>query len=377
MLPLRAVLSRMSVVASLLLAADVAAAQSAAKPPKNDGRAPKPAKVPKDSLKAAKDSGVLAPFFRSEEPIAVTLTTNIKRIRGDKGEDAPWRSATWTFPGPDGQPTVIPVRIKTRGIWRLKTCEFPPLRLNFTSEAVKQTPFKGLDKPKLVNYCRNMDEYERYVLQELQLYRALRVLTPASHAVRLIRLTYADSASGKREATRYAFIEEEPDAMAARIAGKALKMPGAMPDDLDPEEDLVFGLFQYMAGNTDFAISALHNVELVALNSGAFIPIAYDFDFSGAVNARYATVDPKLSVKRVRDRLYRGYCVPEEIYPKVVARFNAKKDSIYALYRDPIGKLLPADVSFETLKHFDEFYKIINDPRALKREIMDVCIKPT
>ena len=38
--------------------------------------------------------------------------------------------------------------------------------------------------------------------------------------MRVIQLTYADSASGKVEATRYAFIEEEPDALAARIGGK-------------------------------------------------------------------------------------------------------------------------------------------------------------
>ena len=35
-------------------------------------------------------------FFRSEAPLAMTLTTNIKRIRADKGENAPWRPATWT-----------------------------------------------------------------------------------------------------------------------------------------------------------------------------------------------------------------------------------------------------------------------------------------
>jgi hypothetical protein len=366
------VLSRIVLVASSLCAMTVANAQLSAKPPKDTAKAK--AKAAKDSARAVKDSGAISAFFRDETPIAATLTTNIRRIRGDKGENAPWRAATWSFTGADGAPVVIPARIRTRGIWRLKNCEFPPIRLNFTSEAVKKTPFHGLDKPKLVNYCRNTDEYEQYLLQEMQLYRAYRLLTPASHAVRVIRLTYADSASGKVEATRYAFIEEEPDALAARIGGKALKAPGAMPDDLEPDADLIFGLFQYMAGNTDFGISALHNVELVALSTGGYVPIAYDFDFSGAVNARYATVDPKLSVKRVRDRLYRGYCVPPATYPKVVALFNAKKDSIYALYRDPVGKLLPPDAAYETLKYFDEFYRVINDPKALKREIMDVCV---
>ena len=80
----------------------------------------------------------------------------------------------------------MPMRLKTRGIWRLKNCEFPPIRLNFTSESTKHTIFHGLDKPKLVNYCRDNDQYEQYVLQEFQLYRIYRLLTPASHAVRVL-----------------------------------------------------------------------------------------------------------------------------------------------------------------------------------------------
>src|ERR1043165_1062286 len=48
--------------------------------------------------KAPKDSGQLAKFFQTETPLAATLTTNIKRIRGDKGADAPWRAATLSYP---------------------------------------------------------------------------------------------------------------------------------------------------------------------------------------------------------------------------------------------------------------------------------------
>jgi hypothetical protein len=334
-------------------------------------------KTPKDSTKqkAPKDTGEVSKFFQSEAPLTATLTTNIKRIRGDKSADAPWRPATFTYsgPAPDTATVTVPVRIRTRGIWRLKTCEFPPLRLNFKSEDVKGTIFKGLDEPKLVNYCRNTDEFEQYVLQELQLYRALRLLTPVSHAVRAIKLTYADSASGKKEVSRWAFVVEEPNDMAARLGGKMLKVQGAGPDDLEPYYSALVGVFQYMIGNTDFSLSALHNAELVAMANGEFVPVVYDFDFAGAVNARYATVDPKLGVRRVRDRLYRGYCVPRDVYPRVFTQFNAKKDSIYALYSDQIGKLLKPDIATETLKYFDEFYKTINDPKRAKEDIMDAC----
>lgn len=315
-----------------------------------------------------------AKFFEPVEPLAVTLVTNIKQIRGDKDDKAPWRAAAFTYKDDNGSDLTVPARIRTRGIWRLKTCTFPPLRVNFKNEDTKHTVFKGIDKPKLVNYCRNSDDYEQYVLQEFQLYRIYHLLTPASHAVRLMRITYQDSASGKIDATRYGFLEEDPDALAERLDGKMLEVTGARPADLEPYQDAVVGVFQYLIGNTDFALAALHNAELLARNDGQYLPIVYDFDFAGAVNAGYASPDPRLHIRNVRQRVYRGYCVPNEEYPRVFALFNAKKDAIYALYHDAVGKLLRPKVIDETLAYFDEFYKTINDPSSAKYRIIDACI---
>jgi hypothetical protein len=343
-------------------------------------KTPDAAKLAKDSAKmakAAKDSGTVGRFFRSETPVTMTLSLNIKRIKGDKGDNPPWRAATLTYAAvaPDTGMVKIPLRVKTRGIWRLKNCEFPPIWLNFTGEAVKGTEFKGLDEVKLTSYCRNNDEYEKYILSELQLNRALRLLTPIAHAVRAVKVTYVDSASGKTEATRWGFFQEEPLTLAGRLNGRILKQQGAGPEDLDPFQSGLMGVFQYFVGNTDFSVAALHNIELLGLNNGMTVyPIAHDFDFSGAVNARYATVPPQLPIHSVRDRLYRGYCVPPEQFSKVFALFNAKKDSIYGLYRDPVGKLLPEDVTKRTLEYFDDFYKTINNPKDAKSDIIERCL---
>jgi hypothetical protein len=344
---------------------------------------PKPrdsAKVAKDSVKmakAAKDSGTVSVFFRSETPLNATLTTNMKRIKGDRGDNPPWRPATLTYAAeaPDTGTVTIPIRIKTRGIWRLKNCEFPPIWLNFTSAGVKGTLFKGLDQVKLTSYCRSNDEHEHYIIQELELNRALRLLTPVSHAVRAVHVTYVDSASKKAETTRWAFFQEEPLTLAGRLNARVMKLTGAGPDDLDPYQSALFGVFQYFVGNTDFSISGLHNVELLGLNTAtAVYPVAHDFDFSGAVNARYATAPPQLKIRTVRERLYRGYCVPEPEFQKVFALFNAKKDAIYGLYRDPIGKLLPENTVKETLEYFDDFYKTINNPKSAKEDVIKACL---
>jgi hypothetical protein len=312
-------------------------------------------------------------FFDSEAPLTVALTTNIKQIRNDKKDEAPWREATISVAGADGNQTVIPIKVRTRGIWRLNNCEFPPIRLNFARGTVKGTPFEGLDKPKLVNYCRNSDRFEQYLLQELQLYRIYQLLTPVSHRARLVRMTYVDSASGKTHATRMAIIVEEPDAMAERLGGQMVEQQGALKDDLDPQQNLLFGVFQYFAANTDWSTLMLHNVELVIRPDGTLLPVAYDFDFAGAVNAPYATTDPKLSIRHVRQRLYRGICTTPDQLARVFATFNEKKDAIYALYRDDIGKLLLPEIARDALQYYDDFYATINDPKKAKREFVDAC----
>ena len=313
-------------------------------------------------------------FFESQDPVEVTLTANIGKLRGDKGADPPWRAAAISYKGPDGNTVTVPLKARSRGIWRLKMCDFPPLRLNFSGETSKGSIFQKLDKPKLVSYCQDIDDYEQYILQEFQLYRIYQLLTPVSHRARLLKLTYADSGSGKVRAKRYGFIIEEPNALAARLGGKVVEQKGALPGDLEPYHDALQGVFQYMVGNTDFSVSALHNVELFFREDGTVLPIAYDFDFAGAVNARYATPDPKLNIPNVRQRLFRGYCTDADSYAKVFALFKEKKAEIYALYSDEIGKLMNRGTVRETLRYFDEFYKTINDPRSARRSIIKSCI---
>ena len=324
----------------------------------------------------AKENKVAAapPFFDTQDPIEVTLTANIGRLRGDKGAEHPWRTATLSYTGQDGNSLTVPLQARTRGLARLHMCDFPPLRLNFSDEKSKGSIFYQLDKPKLVSYCRDNDSYEQYILQEFQLYRIYQLLTPVSHRARLLRLTYADSASGQVKARRYGFVIEEPKAIAARVGGSVIEQTGAGSSDLDPDQNALVGVFQYMIGNTDFSIAGLHNVELLLKENGSAMPIAYDFDFAGAVNAKYATPDAKVDLPDVRHRRFRGYCTDPASYARVFAVFVEKRPQIYALYSDEIGKLLDPGTVKETLRYFDEFYDTINNPRSARRSIIEPCL---
>jgi hypothetical protein len=356
---------------ALLCAIGIALAAEASAQTATD---PKPAK---NTTQKKADSVSTPPIFMSETPLAVTFTTNIRQLRGDRSGAAPWRAATLSYSGSDGKRVTVPVRAKTHGIWRLKHCDFPPVRLHIGGKESKGTLLHHLGKPKLTNACKNNADYEQYLLQELQLYRIYQVVTPASHKARLLKVTYADSASGREEMVRYAFVLEDPDLLAARLGGHMVKTKGAGPDDLDPEQAATTYVFQYLIANTDFSFNGLHNGELVLRDDGnPVLPVAYDFDFAGAVNAPYATVDPKLPVKRVRDRVFRGYCAHASSYPAAFTLFQQKKDAIYALYSDEVGKLLDPRIVRETLEYFDDFYRTIKTPHDAEQIVVRACLGP-
>jgi hypothetical protein len=314
-------------------------------------------------------------LFRTETPLAVSFTANLRRLRADKDTNAPWRAATLSYMADSGK-VVVPARARTRGIWRLKNCAFPPLRLDFAGKEAKGTVFQHIGKPKLVNFCRDTDPYEQYILQEVQLYRIYQLLTPVSNRVRLLKMAYVDSASGDTDATRYAFIAEDPEQLAKRFGGIVMKQKGATVNDLEPGPLAIAYLFQYMIGNTDFSFNGIHNTQLIASADGRYLPVAYDFDYAGAVNATYAVPDQSLRIRTVRQRKFRGYCALADEFPKHLALFREKKEAIYALYHDEIGRLLRPNIVRETLDYFDEFYRMIESPETAQRAFLNECVGP-
>jgi hypothetical protein len=363
---------RRSALALLVLSCGFAFVAPAALGAQAPAKAAKKAKAPKEP-KAETHVPVL---FQSEAPLTMTFKTNIRQIRRDKGETPPWRWATLTYQDSANKAVVVPLKVRVRGIWRLKNCEFPPIRLNFTGKGTKQTLFEDLGNPKLVNYCKDSDLYDQYILQEAQLYRIYQLLTPVSHRIRVARVSYVDSASGKREAERWAIVAEDPEKLANRNLAMLVKTKGAGPADLDQEQLALAYLFEYFIGNLDFSFNGLHNTELLGTLDGRILPVAYDFDYAGAVNTTYAVPPPNYNVPNVRTRKFMAYCEIASEFPKALARFIEKKDAIYALYSDEIGKLMDPRVVKQTLKYYDDFYDDVRTPKDAERNVFSNCIRP-
>jgi hypothetical protein len=310
-------------------------------------------------------------LFRSDDTLSVTLRTDLRALLRDKDTaSAPWREATLAYAAPEGAVTV-PLRVRTRGIYRLFHCDLVPIRLRFRDSTSRGTLFHGLGRPKLVNPCRNSGEYEQYVLEEYAIYRVLRLLTPVSLSARLLRVTYQDTTGRAKPVTRFAFVTEDPDRFAERFGGTYLRL-GMGVGRLNQYDVALLSVFEYFIGNTDWSLIGLHNVALLKVKDST-LALPFDFDWSGVIDAPYAHPAPILGTTSVRERVYRGYCQPADVLEPALARFEALRDSIAAIYRSIPG-LEPRSVE-QTLRYYDEFYRAIADRQRFARETARTCLQ--
>lgn len=333
-----------------------------------------------DTLRKRQSEAEGRPLFSSADPLAFTLTADFKAIGKDRDP-----SSTRRFPGvltmaaPGGGVTSIQIQIGTRGQVRLnpRTCDFPPLRLEFVKTAVKKTVFDGQDALKLVTHCWQGAGFEQYVLREYLAYRIFNLHTPRSFRARLATVTYVQASGGKTIAAQHGILIEDQEDVARRMGGRVVDIPRGQFSDLDRHATTMMSILQYMIGNTDYSIYALHNVRLVQTPAlGRLLtPIAYDFDISGLVDPHYGRADPRLGIASVRDRLYRGPCQTMAELEPVLSEIRGRQAAVLAL-PGTLPDLSPRSRN-DVVSFLEDFYATIARADRVKRALIDTCAKTT
>jgi hypothetical protein len=324
--------------------------------------------------------GMAAPLgaqrlFRDSTALEVTIVTDLRAlIRERDSTRLRPHTATVTYREPGGATKSLPARLRARGHFRrqARNCGFPPIRVDFAKADVQGTVFQGNDQLKLTTNCRpgNAD-YEQYILAEYALYRGYQAVSPKHFRTRLARVIYRDSAGAAPDVQSWAFFIEADNEVAKEHRTKLVPTRGALFADLHQEQLAITSLYEYMIANTDWSISGLHNVSLMRDSIGAIHPVAFDFDWSGAVNARYSFPDARLGIRTVTERLYRGPCLTVADWEPVFARFTAARPRIESVYAS-LAELTPQRKR-AALEFFEEFYRIIRDPRRVKSSLIDSC----
>ncbi|HEV8265312.1 MAG TPA: hypothetical protein VGQ06_10190 [Gemmatimonadales bacterium] len=312
-----------------------------------------------------------SPLFRVHDPLVLRLETDLRALLRDRDADRIEYAGVLRY-GANADTGSTEVQLRTRGIFRLKRCGFPPLRLDLPRRRLDGTPFAGQDKLKLVTHCQSARSYEWNLLREYAVYRVFNAVTDSSFQVRLARVTYIDT-TRTDTIIRYGFLIESETELAQRLGAEIVESNSVHDFLIDARYMTLVAVFQYLVGNTDWSVWGRHNFSILR-QAGApprLLAVPYDFDFSGAVGAPYATPPEQLPIRSVRERYYRGYCQPDSVLMPVLARFRGAKDSVYAAVR-AVPDLPEGDLR-DLLRYFDDFFSAIDNPGIVRREFVRGC----
>ena len=367
------------ILALMTLSAVAPAQQDAPKPVKGAEKEAKPKKdksapVTPEEIEASKRRSER--LFGPDTPLEFTLTADFKQAFKSRDTlNVKRTKATLTLKDSSGNLVTVPIEISPRGHYRLRSdvCNFPPIRLIFPKQGLKGTALAGQSALKLGTHCQTRDkEYAEYPVREHATYEILNMITDVSFKSRLASVTYVPVGDEKDSTTKLGLLIEDESDMSKRNGARIATIRGGTFGDMDPVQMQIMSVFAYMLGNTDWSLWSLHNVRLMLTPDGRYVPVPYDFDWSGVVYARYAKPDPRLGIKTVQDRLYRGPCYSAADLAPVLAKFAEQRSAINQLYAR-----LPLDDGYRrrATDYYKEFFEIIGDQRQVRRELIDTCVK--
>lgn len=314
---------------------------------------PAPAKEPK-------------PLFASDMPIQITIQGPLQTLVSNR--NSPPLPATLIADG-----VTYPITLNARGIFRRKTCDFPPLKVDFKQPPPPGSLFQGQHDLKLVAFCKRDAGFQQKVLLEYSAYRLYNLMTPLSFRTRLANVDYLDQ-SGRPYISRVGFFMEPLSEVAKRNGLKVAKMGSLVPlEQIDPISGARMAVFEYMISNYDWSMRAApkgeeccHNGRMLTDGApGSLLKVVpYDFDFSGLVDAPYADPPEGIPVDTVRQRNYRGYCAHMAQAQAFAAALSPRRAEFTSLFATIPG-LNPREQA-KAASYIDGFFNDLDSGKMLK-----------
>lgn len=314
-------------------------------------------------------------LFFSNDPLPIKLSYSNKVLRKETN-DSTYIDSEISFRNADGTWDTLEMKIRARGNYRRENCFFPPVKLKITKSSSEGTIFEGNKKLKLVLPCVLQKDYNDKVIKEYMAYKLYELVSPYYFKTRLLHIDFTDVKGEKlKEYTIKGFFIEDIDEVAERSQGKEINR-SIHPLEQDDLCSVRNDFFQFMIGNTDYSSAYQHNEKLLFIDS-SIMPVPYDFDMSGLVDASYAVVSQVqgevLSITEVTQRLYRGFKRDEATYQLVRKEFLDNKAKMMAVVDD-------LESSFEDPREFviakkfiNDFFYILANDNSFNKDIVDVA----
>jgi hypothetical protein len=270
-------------------------------------------------------NGSVFDYLTKEEAAKMTLEADFTLIKENKKTNQ-YFPATLT----DANGKTFRVEVRSRGRYRRKMAEIPPLKIKFSKKGLRAEGLDTLNEIKLVLPCYDNAEGDALIIREYLAYRMFEKVSPVHIRARLIKLTLRDAHVEKFKKNMYAILVEDQEETCARYNAVPVEDYGIPNDSLHAQQAALLSVFQYMIGNTDWEVAMIRNVRLIKSPvTGKVIPLPYDFDFSGFVAAPYASPSSESGLRTVRDRfLMAPGLKPEHIKKATQILKSYRKDLI-------------------------------------------------
>lgn len=323
-----------------------------------------------DSIKHKENSSTL---FSDQKPLAIQLKFSLKDLKKNTN-DSTYMESMLYYKNESINWDSLKVKLRARGNFRRNNCYYVPLTLRLKKSATKNTCFDGYKKLKVVLPCLIESNNDDFVLKEYMAYKIYELVSPVHFKTRLLDLEYIEEKGNRLKSNMLkAIFIEDIDDVAERLNGNELKRR-IHPLEQDDLVSIRNAFFQYLIGNTDFSTRYLHNGKLLVIGQ-KIIPVPYDFDMSGLVNASYAVVSNiqnlTLNISHVTERVYKGYKRDQALFDQVRQEFIDNKSKTFKVIDELEAYFKDRNQWVRAKRYVSEFFEIIEDDKSFKKRILD------
>ncbi len=306
--------------------------------------------------------------------VRLTIETDLGSVLSEQ-EDYEYQPAKVTLQKENSVEEHFHAETKPRGVFRKAQCSFPPLKIRFPDEVLESGGFMDYPTLKLVTHCEEEIGFDQLILKEYLTFKLYNELTDNSFKPQLVKVKYRDTGNAYEDIERFGFLIEHPRELAHRMNGRILGESFGVPKSIHLPSYKIFTVFQYMIGNTDWGLSNRHNVKIVQAKTGDLklpIPVPYDFDFCGLVNAPYAVPHYGHPIENVKQRYFqwRG---GETDFTEVFNLFESKKNDLIGIVAD--CPHLTDSVKIDAVEYLQSFFELLETPEVIVENQLVTAVK--
>jgi len=314
-------------------------------------------------------------LFRSQEILPLKLSYSNKEVKRNTN-DSTFIKTDLSYKQEDGTWKTFEVDLRARGNFRRRTCYFQQIKIETKKSVAEETLFKGNKKLKLVLPCLKQYDMNDNIIKEFMAYKLYEIITPYHLKTRMVSVDFTETRGKKTiDHKLKGFLIEEDKKLANRYNGRVFK--GVMhPLAQDTITAVQCAFFEYMIGNTDYSTAYQHNQKLLYIDK-KMMPVPFDFDMCGLVDASYAVVSliqkEEFPITEVTERVFRGFKRDEKIFQQIRNEFLNKKNEFFEII-DSFEKDFDNPKEFANArKYIAEFFDIMENNYEFKSKIINAA----